>query len=491
MARIALHWRILTGMVLGASFGIVLNLTASQSEVVLSSSQLPAELREVRLRDSTTRVEITIEAADGQQRMLVVDPTRTVPGSFGSLEKLTEREPEASRWFKQRGRSVARQIGDGANRLGSLFLRLLQMVSVPLIVCSLTTGVMGLGHPERLGPMFARTVFYYLATSLLAIMTGLLFVNLIRPGISAQAPAESEVKVSNTEGIGSVLFQQLENVVPSNPFESLARANFLSIISFSIAFAIFAVLVGGVTAERIRELSESAFEVMMRMTMAIIQLAPIGVGCMMLSATATQGIDVFKSLGWYMITVMAGLIVHGAITLPLIVWIFGRRNPWRFAQAMSPALMTAFSSASSNATLPLTLSCVEQRAGISNRVSSFVVPLGATINMDGTALYESVAVLFIAQLYHGATLPLMEQVMVALTALLASVGAAGIPHAGLVMMVIVLQTVGLPIEMQGIILAVDRVLDMSRTCMNVWSDSCGCTVISRYESGTTSVPFGA
>lgn len=482
MFKLALHWRILAGMLLGAALGLTLNFSASQSEVVLSGRDLPDGVRSVRLRDSTTRVEIVIERGDGQQQRIMMDATRTVRGSFSSLEKLAEREPQAWNWFREHGRSIARRVGDGAQRLGSLFLRLLQMVSIPLIVCSLLTGVMGLGHPERLGPMFGRTVVYYLATSLLAIVTGLVLVNLIRPGLTAQVSTASEAKVTTSEGMGVVLFQQLENLIPSNPFASLAQANFLSIISFSVTFAIFAVLVGGVAAERIRDLAEACFEIIMRMTMAIIQLAPLGVGCMMLSATATQGLDLFQSLGWYMLTVLAALMIHGAITLPLIVWLWGRKNPWRFAQALSPALLTAFSSASSNATLPLTLTCVEQRAGISNRVSSFVLPLGATINMDGTALYEAVAVLFIAQLYHGATLPLLDQVLVAFTALLASVGAAGIPHAGLVMMVIILQTVGLPVELQGIILAVDRVLDMSRTCINVWSDACGCAVVSRYET---------
>ncbi|HRX79342.1 MAG TPA: dicarboxylate/amino acid:cation symporter, partial [Pirellulaceae bacterium] len=185
---------------------------------------------------------------------------------------------------------------------------------------------------------------------------------------------------------------------------------------------------------------------------------------------------------WYMLTVACALAFHAMITLPMIVKFVARRDPMEFAKAMSPALLTAFSSASSNGTLPLTLASVEDRAGVSNRVSSFVLPLGATINMDGTALYEAVAVLFIAQLYHGHNLPITEQILVAFTALLASVGAAGIPHAGLVMMVIILQAVKLPVEMQGIIIAVDRVLDMCRTSVNVWSDSCGCAVIAHYEA---------
>ena len=175
------------------------------------------------------------------------------------------------------------------------------------------------------------------------------------------------------------------------------------------------------------------------------------------------------------------------IVLPMILAFIARRDPLGYAQALSPALLTAFSSASSNGTLPLTLTCVEQRAGISNRVSSFVLPLGATINMDGSALYEVVAVLFIAQ-FSGVDLSLVDQIVVAVTALLASIGAAGIPHAGLVMMVIILQAVGLPTESQGLIIAVDRVLDMCRTAVNVWSDSCGCAVIARFEAEPSGGP---
>jgi proton glutamate symport protein len=266
------------------------------------------------------------------------------------------------------------------------------------------------------------------------------------------------------------LFEQLEAMLPDNPAAALVEPNFLSIIAFTMAFAIFALRVGGETAAAVKHAAEVGFNVMMALTTAIIALAPLGVFFLMMYVTATQGASVFRSLAYYMIAVASALAVHSIITLPLIVRFVAKRSPWEFAKAMSPALLTAFSSASSNGTLPLTLSCVEKRAGVSNRTGSFVLPLGATVNMDGTALYEAVAVLFIAQLHHGQNLELSQQIIVAITALLASVGAAGIPHAGLVMMVIILQAVGLPVEMQGIILAVDRILDMARTAVNVWSD---------------------
>jgi Na+/H+-dicarboxylate symporter len=330
--------------------------------------------------------------------------------------------------------------------------------------------------------MFGRTILYYVTTSMLAIVTGLVMVNLIRPGLRGNLNFGRGEAPDVGGKLGEVLFRQLETMIPSNPIAALADGNFLSIICFSLAFAVFAILVGGRTADRLRNLFSDGFEVMMAMTMAIIKLAPIGVFFLMLYATATQGPAVFRSLAWYMLAVLCALAVHAFITLPLILKFVARKRPHKFAQAMSPALLTAFSSASSNGTLPLTLACVEERAGISNRVSSFVLPLGATVNMDGTALYEAVAVLFIAQVHFGINLPIQSQIIVAITALLASIGAAGIPHAGLVMMVIILQAVGLPVEMQGIIIAVDRVLDMCRTSVNVWSDSCGSAVVAHFEA---------
>ena len=278
-----------------------------------------------------------------------------------------------------------------------------------------------------------------------------------------------------------MLYEQVLKLIPDNPIAALADASFLSVISFTLAFSIFATLVGGKALETLRSLAESAMLVMMAMTMAIIQLAPLGVLFLMVYVTATQGPAVFASLAWYMLTVLSALAIHSLLVLPLILKLVARRKPLEYAKAMSPALLTAFSSASSNGTLPLTMANAEQRGGISNRVASFVLPLGATINMDGTALYEAVAVLFIAQLYYGFNLALSQQIIVALTALLASIGAAGIPHAGLVMMVIILQAVNLPLDMQGVILAVDRVLDMCRTSVNVWSDACGCAVVSRFQ----------
>ena len=394
-------------------------------------------------------------------------------------EELVKNYPRWDAAYLAHGTGVSYNVMAISKWLGDLFLRLLKMVTIPLIVTSLVTGIAGLGNAAKFGKMFSRTLLYYLSTSLLAIFTGIFFVNLIRPGIGAQLPGGTGSLSTGNESVSSIFLEMVDRLIPTNIIHSLGEGEFLSIISFSMLTGIFIIIVGGKHAKLLTDFFRSGFEVMMRMTMFIISLAPIGVLAFMVYAVSSQGIEIFKILGWYMLTVFLALLFHAVIILPCILKFVARRSPIEFARAMSPALMTAFSTASSNGTLPLTMTCVEEKGEVSNEVSSFVIPLGATINMDGTALYEAVAVLFIAQAYSGVVMPLEQQLLVAITALLASIGAAGIPHAGLVMMAIVLQAVGLPLEAQGVIIAVDRVLDMCRTSVNVWSDSCGSAVIDR------------
>ncbi len=387
-----------------------------------------------------------------------------------------------------------RTIAKYGNGIGQLFLQLLSMIVAPLILTSLVTGVTGTGSLKGLGRMGGRTLVYYISTSMIAIITGMIVFNIINPGAGSNfadlvATAEQVTPeiLTAEKSTADILWEQVFNLIPANPFASLADAgnrSILGVIFFAIIFGVFISVVGGETGQLLTKVFAGAFQVMMRMTMFIIRFAPIGVLGFMLYAAAGKGLEVFKALGWYALTVAIGLTIHAFITLPLLLRVLGGRSPWEYFQSMSPALLTAFSTASSNGTLPLTMTCVEERAGISNRISSFVLPLGATINMDGTALYEAVAVLFIAQV-SGNHLALAQQVVVAFTALLASIGAAGIPHAGTVMMVVVLSAVGLPIEYVGLILAVDRILDMYRTSINVWSDSTACAIVARFEPKDT------
>ena len=383
--------------------------------------------------------------------------------------------------------------------VGDVFLRLLSMIVAPLILASLVSGITSTGSRSGLARLGGRTLTYYLTTSMLAIITGIVAFNIIQPGthgnielIEASREAVTMDVVQTGAGLAETLWNQVFNLIPANPFHALSdpsNKSILGVIFFAVMFGVFITIVGGEVGELLTKVFNGVFEVMMKMTMFIIKFAPAGVLGFMLYASAGKGLGVFVALGWYVLTVAIALTFHAVITLPLICIVLGRRSPLKFFQSMSPALLTAFSTASSNGTLPLTITCVEKRAGISNRISSFVLPLGATVNMDGTALYEVVAVLFIAQVTPDVDLTVGQQVIVAITALFASIGAAGIPHAGTVMMVVVLGAVGLPLDGIGLILAVDRVLDMYRTSINVWSDSTACAVMARFESpGGTDPP---
>jgi Na+/H+-dicarboxylate symporter len=365
--------------------------------------------------------------------------------------------------------------------LGDIFLRGLRMIIVPLIVSSIISGVTSIGTAESLGRLGLKTGLYYISTSLLAILTGLTLVNLIEPGVGAPIILEKtpEELTANVEKLGDTLL----GIIPTNPLEAMARGDMLPTIFFSLVFGFFISRAPQPYSRQLTDFFQGVFEVMMRLTHFIILFAPVGVFALMAKIIAQTGVEVFGPLAAYMLTVMLGLAFHALITLPTLLFFVGGINPVAHAQALSAALMTAFSTSSSSATLPLTMDAVENNSGASNKVTSFVLPLGATINMDGTALYECVAAMFIAQVY-GVELTFGQQFIVVLTALLASIGAAGIPMAGLVMMTIILRAVGLPLEGIGLILAVDRVLDMMRTSVNVWSDSCGAVLIARTEGET-------
>ncbi len=384
--------------------------------------------------------------------------------------------------------STLRTVADLGNGVGKLFLSMLKMLVVPLILSSLVTGVVGVPDMRGLRRMSGWTFGYYLVTSLLAISLGILMVNIVQPGdgvsydklasaaqSDGHAPPPGAAKAKQ-EGL-SVLGGVLQRMVPENVVHAASsNTTILSIIFFAIMLGIFIKRTGGEHGEVLARFFEALFEVMMRMTSFVISLAPYGIFGAMVGFATLGGLAVAGDLAMYMLTVALALLVHGFVVLPILLRVLAKRSPLQFARAMSPALLTAFSTASSNGTLPLTMRCAEDRAGVPSRVTSFTLPLGATINMDGTALYEAIAVLFIAQTLGD--LSLSQQIVVAITALAASVGAAGIPHAGLVMMVIVLQAVNLPTEAVMIILAVDRLLDMARTTVNVWSDSCCAAIVA-------------
>jgi Na+/H+-dicarboxylate symporter len=371
-------------------------------------------------------------------------------------------------------------LGPALDPVGQVFIKLLKMLIVPLILASMVTGVARVGDIRKLGGLGGKTFVYYIVTTFASVLVGLILVNLFHPG--AGAPEIGGVvpdAVQTDVTIGSILI----NMIPSNPIKAMAEMQILPLIVFSLLFGAVLTTMGA-RGKPLTDWFESLNDAMMKLTDWVIRLAPIGVFALLAAVVVETGPGIFANLGKYMATVVVGLAVHALVTLPLLLKLVGGANPRKYFEMVAPALTTAFSTASSSATLPLSIDCVETKAKVSPRVSSFVLPLGATINMDGTALYESVAAVFIAQVY-GIDLSVGQQILIFLTATLAAIGAAGIPSAGLVTMAIVLNAVGLPLQGIGMILAVDRILDMCRTSVNVWGDTVGCAVVARLMNEET------
>jgi len=381
--------------------------------------------------------------------------------------------------------------------VGKLFLNALKMLIVPLIISSIVVGVAGVGGTHGLGRLGGKTIGYYMATSLLAILVGLVAVNLIQPGVVQGDPREVFGFTGDTAALqekigdkgGGDVVEVFLRMIPTNVVEAAAQGQMLGLIFFSLLYGFFLTRITEDYAEAQYNFFQGMFEIMMRITDLIMRFAPLGVFALVARTVMDTGLAAFGPLALFVLTVVLALGVHFLVVLPLLLYFLGGVNPLRHYQAMGAALLTAFSTASSSATLPVTMECVEKNAGVSNKVTSFVLPLGATVNMDGTALYECVAALFIAQAY-GIELSMGTQFLVVLLALLTSIGVAGIPAASLVAIAIILGAVGLPLEGIGLILAVDRILDMLRTAVNVYSDSCGAVIIARSE-GESGVLSGA
>ncbi|MBE7559063.1 dicarboxylate/amino acid:cation symporter [bacterium] len=388
--------------------------------------------------------------------------------------------------------------------LGDLFLRMLKMIVVPLVLTSIMVGISSLGDVRRIGRMGALTLGYYLSTTLIAVCLGIILVTAMQPGRGISLDTKHEIAGLERMGMAGeegeapptglllawrFLLDMLNRMVADNLFDAMARADILPLI-------VFALILGGVlttlgkTGENVLLVARGLNDAIMQIVMLVLWFAPVGIfglvaarfGKEVLAAGGIAGAEaILASLGRYMSVVLLGRAIHAVLFLPMILFFVARRAPHRYAGNMLIALLNAFGSASSSATLPITMECTEKGNRVSPRAAQFVLPLGATINMDGTALYEAVAAIFIAQAY-GLELSGAAVVIVAITATLASIGAAGIPEAGLFTMAIVLQAVGLPFEGIELIFVVDWILDRFRTAVNVWGDAVGAAVVERLDA---------
>ena len=377
----------------------------------------------------------------------------------------------------------------GYDLVGTLFINALKMVVIPLIVTAIINGMVGVGDGQNLGRMGLKTVALYMTTTLVAVLIGLTVVNLFSPGIINDQPArellglatETEDALAKIEGRGAGDFTDiLRQMLPPNLIAAAANGQMLGLIVFSLLFGFFLRTERSPSGQSLRNIIDGIYQVVIKITMLVIRFTPLGVFALIAATVTRTGMDAIEPLAWFFLTVLVALGLHAFVFMPILIALATKRSPLRHIQAMIPALLTAFSSASSAATLPLTMECVQKRSGVSTRTSSFVLPLGATVNMDGTALYECVAAMFIAQAY-GLDLSLTTQFMIVITALLTSIGVASIPAASLVAITVILGAIGLPAEAIGLILVTDRVLDMCRTAVNVWGDSVVTVVLARSE----------
>ena len=359
--------------------------------------------------------------------------------------------------------------------VGQGFIRLMQMLVVPLVFCSLICGAAAIGDTKTLGKVGVKAIGFYLVTTMLAVAVSLGVASLLNPGLGLDMSQVQAVDTTVTESAGFA--ETLLDIIPKNPIESLATGNMLQIIVFAIIVGIILAKLGDKT-QIVHNLFQQGNDIMMEMTMMVMSLAPIGVFCLIARTFSGMGFDAFQPLIKYMFAVMLALVIQCLGVYQILLKLFTGLNPIRFIKKFLPVMGFAFSTATSNATIPLSIDTLERKMGVSRRISSFTIPLGATINMDGTSIMQGVAVVFIAQAYGIALTP-MDYVTVIATATLASIGTAGVPSVGLVTLSMVLTSVGLPIEGIGFIMGIDRILDMSRTAVNITGDAVCTTIVAQ------------
>lgn len=367
-----------------------------------------------------------------------------------------------------------------------LFIKAIKMIVVPLVFFSIAAGAAGIADPKKLGRVGGKTIILYLLTTAIAITFALVVANVIDPGLGTSiSTATEKPEIKEAPSVKDTLL----NIVPDNPVGAMASAEMLQIIFFALLFGIGMALLRE-KASRVKEFVDQANDIMIKLVQIVMATAPYAAFALMARAVGQAGIDLIGSMAWYMFAILLALILHMVITYSTLLTLFAKMNPLRFFKAMFPAMEVAFTTSSSAATLPVTMEVAERDLKIPKSISSFVLPLGATINMDGTAIMQGVAAVFIAQLY-GIPLGLQEQLIIILTATMASIGTAAVPGVGLITLAMVLNAVGLPVEGIAIVMGVDRLLDMSRTATNITGDACVACVVAKGEEKSTTTSEAA
>ncbi len=452
-SRLALHWKILIGLILGILVGLAIN-----------TMWTAATWNALGVDDPASWVDSTKEPA-----------SETANADAGLIAH------------------AALFVGNLNGFIGDLFMRGLRFIAVPIVVFSLIVGASSLNDLAKLRRIGTKTVAIYLVTTAIAISIGLLFANVFKPGnyvseetrdgFVAQFGDQANAKIDKAQAPD--IWDTVLNIVPKNPFNAIAEGNMLQVVFASLLVGIALTLIKREKATVVIKFFDAMTDVIIKIVEIVLMIAPYAVFALIVEQIAELGLDILGSLAAYCLVVVGGLLTMMFVVYPIGFKIIAGVGYGRFFKAISPAQLLAFSSASSSATLPVTMECCEHRLGIKEEVGSFVLPVGATINMDGTALYQGVAAVFIAQLY-GMDLTVAEQLTIVLTATLASIGTAGVPGVGMIMLVIVLQSVGIPLGGIAVILGVDRILDMCRTSCNVTGDAMVCAVVASSEGAIES-----
>ncbi|MBX2814270.1 MAG: dicarboxylate/amino acid:cation symporter [Myxococcales bacterium] len=510
-----LYTKILIGMGVGVFLGVAVGPNSHllpASGVVLSpqatvrtapQEDAPIQLLATNLERAQLVDSEIAENTPWSEIRFRLSPTDRLRLIQAGVQGVTDLPPDAdiSGWVQldaptvKRYAPIGQYLINATEWVGRLFLALIKMVVIPLVFFSLTVGIASLGDFRRLGRMGGRTLLLFTTTTILALSIGMGLGNLIGPGrfiseddrdallASYQGEASSTV---NNAATSTSFVDQLVGIVPANPLASLAEGNMLQIIFFALMFGIALTLLPNERSRAVVQLMDDANEAMVMLVHIAMKLAPVGVAALLFKVVGSTGLSVLYALMIYAMVVLLGLAIHLSLVYGSVVR-FGAQLPFlSFLGAMRPALLVAFGTASSSATLPVTKECVEDNINVSNEVSSFVLPLGATVNMDGTALYQGVAAMFIAQIY-SIPLSFSDQLTIVTSATLASVGAAGVPGAGMVTLAMVLTAVGVPTEGIALVLGVDRLLDMFRTATNVVGDSAATVLIARLEGNSLQV----
>ncbi len=486
--KIKLHTQIILGLILGAIFGGIFHINKNEIEITYIENKstisetikfdiiefLIAGEKEI-FKDQTNLLQRFNQLTPEQKTNLIVV---TKDKSFRQVKEI------------KKVQTIATQI----KPIGTIFINLLNMIAIPLVLSSLIVGVASLGNLKKLARIGSKTIFLYILTTIIAISIGLLLGNLIQPGKKLNPQTKEElVAAYQTELSQKVqtriefsLTDQIVNLVPRNVFKAMVDAEMLQIVFFALMVGISLTVLSQTKAEPVIKIFDGFSDAMIKMVDIIMKIAPIGVFALISATVAEFGFEILGTLGWYIFTVLAGLIIHTIFVYSGLVKFFGKLKPSIFFKGIRRAQIVAFTTSSSAATLPVNMECCEENLGISKSITSFTLPLGATINMDGTALYQGVAAIFIAQVF-GMNLTIFDQLTIIFTAVLASIGTAPVPGVGIIMLLIILKSVHIPEIGIALILGVDRILDMCRTVTNITGDAAVSTVIARSENQLSKV----